>query len=83
MIVKCVIRYPEEGLNYSWWYKVVDAKIKSVNIGGHIYYRPYVKVVNSVSGDDCGWHLAYNFYTIIDEQPLEIIITEEIFKNTI
>ena len=83
MIVKCVIRYPEEGLNYSWWYKVIDAKIKSVNIGGHIYYRPYVRVVNATSGDDCGWHLAYNFYTTDTEQSLENVIVDEIYKNII
>lgn len=83
MIVKCVIRYPEEGLNYNWWYKVTDAKIKSVNIGGHIYYRPYVRVVNATSGDDCGWHLAYNFYTTDTEQPLENVIVDEIYKNII
>ena len=68
MIVKCVIRYPEECLNYNWC---------------HIYYRPYVRVANATSGDDCGWHLAYNFYTTDTEQPLENVIVDEIYKNII
>ena len=87
LLIKCVIRYPKHGLDYGYWYKIKDLRIKRE---GPKHYEMFVLISNAVTDHEVGLYKADNFYTVeqkddegnkINELPLTIYLKEHVIDD--